>query len=187
MTTLSTLLGMDWPTLLAAAALSGVVSWLTARHVAIRQTRATTHEDARRELRALVAPTRRKVAQYRADMIGGRKRNQAHTEDAALAGRLLAVADRMPWWRRRLVRRRVRRLVGPAWFDLAQLHEAGTEEAAFEAWLVLDVAGVRARRRGENVERTDDLGLMHRALCGPRSSGDLDRLEGELRRLASGW
>lgn len=178
---------MDWATLLAAAGLSGVVSWLTARHVAVRQRRAGDHEDARAELRELLTPTRRLVAQYRADVREGRDATKGRTEDAALAGKVLALADRLPWWRRVLVRRRLRRLVGPVWFDLAELHGVEDDTTAFNAWFVSQVAATRAERRGEHVERSSDLGTLHRALSGERDAPVVAEVERDLRRLASGW
>lgn len=138
---------MDWATLLAAAVLSGAVSWATARHVATRQHRAMVGEDAREELRTFLAPVRLQVEQYDAGIRHGRKATQAHTEDAALAGRVLEVAERLPWWRRRLVRRRLSRLVGPAWMTTAELHTPGNEMAAFTTHLAQQLEAIRRELR----------------------------------------
>lgn len=135
----------------------------------------------------MVSPIRRAVVQYRADVRAGREGTRGHPEDATLAGRVLAVAERLPWWRRVLVRRRLRRLVGPAWSELAELHGVGDDSGAVSAWLVSQVAAVRAERRGENVERTDDLGTLHRALAGRRDAPEVQKVERDLSRLAAGW
>jgi hypothetical protein len=108
-------------------------------------------------------------------------------DDAVLAGRVLAIADRLPPWRRFLVRRRLRRLVGPVWFDLGEPHEPGNASGAADSWLLSELAATRAERRGESVVRTDDLGTLHRGLSGGRDSTEARALERDLRRLSQAW
>lgn len=148
--------GMTWEATLLPVLLSAVVSAVVALVVSLGsagvvvkvQGRAERSVEARRELRELVTPIRRTVAQYRADSRAGRVSDTGNAEDAALAARVLSVSEHLPRLRRWSIRRRVRRLVGPAWFELAELLEPGDEREAFDAWFVAQMAAVRAERRG---------------------------------------
>lgn len=99
---------------------------------------------------------------------------------------MLATADDLSGWRRWLVRRRVRRLVGPVWWDVATLSPSDDDAAAFHVTLGLQLVAVRDERQGRAVERSDDLGRLHRAYCEPRDEVLVEQVLRDLRRLAAG-
>lgn len=177
---------MDLPTVLVSAGLSGAVSWVIARQVAIRQTRAGSEESARRALRDLVAPEVRRLRLFARGLGSGRESRQGRTEDATFAAKVLATADDLSGWRRWLVRRRVRRLVGPVWWDIANLSPPEDDAAAFHVTLGLQLVAVRDERQGRAVERSGDLGRLHRAYCEPHDEVLVEQVLRDLVRLAAG-
>ena len=169
-----------------SALVSATIAWAVAGHLTTRQKRAEAALEARRGLKRLVAPLLRQVVQYRAGLIAGRP-DAGHLSDAQLAAEFLRVAEPLPWWGRWLVRRRVRRLVGAEWFDLAELHDPASGEEVVAGWLLSGIADARSAGGGEDVARSSDLGLLRRGLTAGPGSADAAALERALRRLAKGW
>jgi len=120
---------VDFGTVLASGGLSAVVSWLIATHVATRQERGKDRHQALREIRKVVSPTLQIATEWDAGLRGHqpvRQDETEHADDYVLISRVRQSAEgRLPWWRRRLIRRRCRIVAGDAWTRLSDVMPAG--------------------------------------------------------------
>jgi hypothetical protein len=134
-------------------------------------------------VRAAVRPVRQELVLWARQGIGEREPGRAEAMDAQVVSAVLAALPDLPAWRRRLIRRRLRRLFGPTWithlevfpYDADNPMDALIRAAAHEH----RVGGPT----GEGVLLTQ--GLVHETLplrvFGGRPAQRLDR---ELRRLS---
>ncbi|UYF92426.1 hypothetical protein OCS65_18270 [Rhodococcus aetherivorans] len=113
-----------------SALVGGVVSWITARHVTVRQERARTAEQARRKLAVLIAPKLRDIMQFnRGELptIGRRPDDKSvQGQDREFCAQILKIASDQGWFRRRRVLRLCERVFGSETVELAK--EYGTSE-----------------------------------------------------------
>jgi hypothetical protein len=162
-----------------SAVVSAVVSLLAVAQTTARQLKATRADKAKQSLTERVARVRLMVRLYRAHRLAsaGRKPDSPHMDDLVFASDVMRLANDIPRWRRRLVARRLRRIVGAYWAELAQIVPAPGALGAMDSWL-------QAEMRGD-VDGDPASGLLHRALCQP--PGDRLQLEAEkqLRRLSA--
>lgn len=178
---------MDAATILVSAAVSAIVgtgvSLTAVRTVTVRQAKAEAAHTARKRLAATVRPLRYQVAQYRAGMLASLRREPgtSDSQDHALATMVLAAAADLPWWRRRLVRRRCLRVVGPFWTRLAELSPADPVPTMGSVLAPVFSAQFQGAVDGSPLD-----GLLHRALCEPREHPVLVQLDRQLARLGAG-
>lgn len=181
---------MDWSTVIlstgVSAVVGSVVSLLAVSQTTIRQRRAERHDQARQDLRKLLAPLRTDLRKYQSRMNAGLKREDLtthHGDDYALASQVLVMAEQLSNGRRWLVRRRTRRLLGSFMFNVADIAPLkGDTLGALAPLLVAQYDPSKA-----NVEEADDrFGELHRALMTNPGSPELAKLERELGRLAAG-
>lgn len=175
---------MELATVLVSAVVSVVTSLATASAVASRQWQAQEYRQARRDMRELVTPVLRAVRQHEAGHSEARPREYLGTLDAAWASKVLQASARLPLWRRAWVTKRVRRLIGPEWFELIELYAPDDYARAF------DIARGRGHlspsSSGESVV-SRSLGSLHAALSGPGDAPATHAARRDLERLASSW
>jgi hypothetical protein len=108
-----------------------------------------------------------------------------HGDDFVFACTVSNLARELPWWQRRLVRRRLRRLVGSALADLAEVHPADPGSARA---LLGPLLSWQVRRSGsDNPLTTAELrGLMTEGLREGASPKSTRKLRRNLGRLAAG-
>jgi hypothetical protein len=170
-------------TVVTSAGVSAVVAVYTAGTVARRKARADRDVAARKTIRDAVRPLRQELARYHRDGHTNRAQGVAAVEDAAAASAVLSALPDLPVWRRRLMRRRMRRLFGTLWLKHLELFPyddadpMGTVMRATVRESQLDDTG-RPRKL------TD--GQVHRTLAS-RWPEDAEYLGQQLRRLAACW
>lgn len=162
--------------------LTVVVAALVAGH----QERGKQRFQARREVRDIVTERLQDVVWYQHGI--GQLREEAAAGHAAaengrrtifgsdevFAAKVLRASDGLPWWRRRLIRRRLRRLFGEGTVWVASLNRTGEAQESFGLGIAL---------WKERSERGLD-GQYRRALLKGSDSKDVQRLVRRLRRLA---
>ncbi len=179
---------MEWPTVLLSAGISAVVgavvSLLAVSQVTTRRARAERADASRRALAAVVGPLRSDLRKYQLGMNRGLQRGPAtaQLDDHRLVSGILAASSDLPWWRRRLVERRCRRVFGDHWTDLARdwPYDPSSVGAALGPSLM---AGIRAGKNGQSAAPV--AGLIHRAYTNAPGHVLLQQLDRQLRLLAA--
>jgi hypothetical protein len=179
---------VDLPTVLASGGLSALVAVITATRVASRTERGRHIYAARQELRAVVDDSYRLARQTE---LGHRKPTREPDRgvdggDYVLAGRVLAVAAQLPWWQRRLIHRRCRRLFGRGIADLAEVQPADTSSFGGMVAPLLTWQYRQSKGGKEPLKRSDVHGLMD-ALATDAPATQLRKLRRSLARLRAGW
>lgn len=184
---------MDWSTVVVSALLSavvsGAVSLLAVPQTAVRQRRAERREEARESLEAILGPMVQQVALYRAGLNKGVRResdeDRMHGDDYVLVSEILLAAQHLSSLRFWSITRRCRRVFGPFLADLARLQPA--TEASWGNILAPLLAGYDPDTKWGRMTAEQRFGTLHRALqCDP-DSGEIKRLDRDLRWLAAGW
>ena len=105
-----------------SAALSVLVSLATASSLTVRQARTQRAENARLRLSEIADGMLRTLAQYRANTRSSAQRDpdNAHSEDKRVATAILDVASGLSRFRRWMVARLCRRILGRFWTDPAR-------------------------------------------------------------------
>jgi hypothetical protein len=122
--------GIEWSSVITSgtvsAVVSGIVSVMTARRVAGHQEAGRLATQARHRMRELVGPELTKVRQYQsrspASFGRGDEEDASHQSDILLCAQLLVASADLTWWRRTLVRRRLRKLFGANTVELCEVH-----------------------------------------------------------------
>lgn len=166
-----------WQTLIVSVIPSAVLAWFVAGWRARREVRATRAEHALGDVRDAVGETLTQVHEYRAGLRVGawRRPEEGHElDDIELAGAVMTAAAPLPPWRTRLVRRRLRSLVGP---DVMTVVRIGPDADAVRVMsnLVFQQAG-----KAQPAAR----GLLDRALRTIPDSKPVRRAEKNLKRLS---
>lgn len=127
-------MGTDWPTVIRAGTVSGVVggavSMVTARRVAEQQVAGRTAAEARQRVRGLVSPELTKLRQYQSHgyaSLHHDEENLLHQYDIAFCANLFVASADLTAWLHWLVRRRLSKLSGPNTVAFCQTH--GTDAA----------------------------------------------------------
>jgi hypothetical protein len=175
---------VDVLTVAASAGLSALVAVFTATRVASRGERGREIFTARTELRMLADAPYNVARQVELDMARPPRLADpgVHGDDYVFAAQLLAIARRLPNWRRVLVRRRC---VGPALTDLADVHPpTGTSPGE----LIAPMLSWQARRAkdGEPLKPMDLHGLFDAFIEGS-TNRQRRQLRRALGRLRQGW
>jgi len=178
---------VDWPTLLVSAgisaALSVVVSLLAVPHTVARTERAKRRDAAKVALREAVEPLQDHLSRYRfnPDAPSGRRVDVLMPEDLGNVQRVLKIIGPLPWLRRLVIKRRMRRIWGRSLVQQAvEYPTSPTEEGAFLSLLTAQVGGsipIVDVRTGN---------LAHDYFSGRRDDDTGRQLARELRRLARG-
>lgn len=183
---------MDIATLLASAAISALVGTLVSlaavSQTTVRRMRAEQAEEARRRIAGLLSELRRDVMLYRMGSKHSMQReaNTYHSSDFVLASDIDEVADPLPWWRRALIHRRLRIVVGKNFADLAQIHRIDAERSLGSMIGPLLFQQVNdPKHRAGSATLLD--GLLHRALSPQAEPHLVKKLERQLRLLARCW
>jgi len=173
---------MDYATITTSALVSVVLSVLVAARVAARQEKGRAQQRAQDEVRELAQPRWREA---RAVELGlakpSRRPGTIVGDDLVFAGHVLAHADGLSPWRRRLVRRRLRRLFGRMWVDYLDVNPAAGN-AWFSAWIKASLDDEEQPRRYRQRARS---GVYSTALdegSAPKAARRLRRHLGLLRR-----
>jgi hypothetical protein len=178
---------MDWSTVLVSTSLSAVVgalvSLLAVSQTTTRQRRAERRDDGRQRLKAVVAPRQVAVKKYQSKLLSSLKREEQviHGDDYSFASEVLAAAEELSSWRRWLVNRRARRVIGAFIVDTAAV-----SPGEGDSWGGVAVLLIRQYTSHDLSEPARRIGLYHHALMTDPGSTELKRLEKELRRLAAG-
>jgi hypothetical protein len=181
--------GMDWPTIISSggvgAAAGGVVSWLTARQIVTRQERGRSAVEARQQVRNLVDPVLTDVRQYGAHVKAsvGRADEPIHMGDFSLCGSVLRASRGLPWWQRRLVRRRLQKLFGPNTVYLCEIYGKDCEDPVTPVTSAM-LRAVAERRDPDGRPPQPDTGDFDAALRCPPGSDGVAKLVRSLERLA---
>ena len=175
-------------TILVSAAISAIVGALVSifavAQLTVRRVRAERAEQATLAIRELVRELQLALLQFGAEIATNLRRDSsAHTQDAVLAGKILVAAEDLGSIRRISVSRRVRRLVGKAWFETAVI-SGGDANSVYEAATIAQVLAMKANPR---TKRTHVDGLIQRALMGDAHTATFRRLQRDLKLLAKGW
>jgi hypothetical protein len=149
----------------------------------------TPHDVLRRIRAALVSPIMQRVVQYQVGMQASEQRDDpslGNLDDYAHASMILTAAADLKPVRRALVRRRVRRVFGRAWTELADIYpvaDAKDVEAILTPWITWNAKGTR-----NPIAHLDPAkGLMNRALSSVEDHRLVRRLVRELRHLSRSW
>lgn len=172
----------DVSTVITSAGLSAVVAVFTAGTVARRKERADRDLAARKAVREAVRPVRQEVARWGRQGHTRREPDLADYTDPETVSAVLAAMPDLPAWRRRLMRRRLRRLFGALWVEHLEVFPYSPDTTMISAMFY---QGHDAGPKGPARLLTD--GEVHRTLAGTPwglTAKDLDR---ELRRLAACW
>jgi len=166
-----------------SAVVGALVSLVAVAQVTVRQAKAQGGFEARQVVAKVVQPWISDVGMYRLRRLASMQRepDRAHADDHARVSDVLTAGANLPNWRLRLVRRRLNRLFGPFWLELASLRPADTSTTGSTFAVILQ-AELHARDQGEDPRRRVS-GLYHRALSQEPGHPLQDRLLRELRRL----
>ena len=172
---------VDWLTLLLTAALSAVVSWITASTVAGRSERGRRAFEARQAVRKVVSPFLLAVAQYQTEHISGLGRSGSeHVQlDIAFAYKVRVAARDLSWLRLLLVRRRLRRLTGARWMTVVE--QGNLEEYTDDEATRLFCNAVDQTSRDLTIKPD---GLIATALQSPPYSAEVKDLRSNLEALS---
>ncbi|XVS66077.1 hypothetical protein ACQPYE_08490 [Actinosynnema sp. CA-299493] len=175
-------MAFDLASLLGSAivgGLSGVAfaSWKVGQEEAARH-----RVQARRQVRAAVGEQLTAVIGYRSGFGDGRiSQNSKWVEDYTWASKVLLAADGLGPLRRRLIRKRLERLVGPIAAELAEVRPAQTTDTDVDAVIG---AMLEVHRSGKYHPKGPPKGLLNVALRQDRDSKDVTKLVRELKLLA---
>lgn len=181
---------MDWSTLVASGGVSAVVgvvvSLVAVSQMTKKQARAERADAARQEVAAKAGLLLAELARYefvRSDE-PKRSRARAHLDDRIKASEIILAAAPLPWWRRSLVERRVRRVFGDYWTSLAIDYPStdASDTGSFAAFLASSIREANGDQRPGQFD-----GLMQRAYSTRAGDPLLRVLRRELRRLRSAY
>jgi hypothetical protein len=186
-------MAIDWPTVITSGSVSalvgGVVSMMTARRVAAQQVAGRTTAEARQRVRELVSPELTKLRQFQAHGYASLQRdedNLMHADDIVLCGNLFAASADLTAWRRRLVRRRLRKLFGANTVGFCETHgaDAADPRKSFAVLLQRQALGVM---RPEHGLPHPDTGKFDAAFRAGPASKEVTELIRSLGCLARSW
>lgn len=102
-----------------------------------------------------------------------------NTDDMVWAGGVLVASSGLTWWRRALVRYRLRKLIGRALFEFAEVRPVTDPRHA----LTIVMTREYQNRKQQRYAPEDFHGLFDEALTAPAGDPKLDRLIKQLKRL----
>lgn len=177
---------MDYSTVITSALLSVVLSVFVAARIAMRQEQGKARQQAQDALREAVRQRWREARRVELRMTPpARLPGRYDSGDLVFTSRILQIAEALPWWRRALVRRRLRILVGRMWVDQLEVQPADDSSLGSIMAPILS-AQFREQERPQYEDR-DRAGLYWTALNegqGVRAARSLRR---HLGLLARGW
>jgi hypothetical protein len=176
---------------MASAIISAVIS--TGIGYAIASSKAARDERGKRAHAArlavavadAVAEQRRQIREYQVGIRASVKRETdgpIHTDDLLWAGKVLTAAAGLPWWRHRLVNHRVRKLVGKALYEIADVHPDMDAGGALSLLLVTEYQN----RERQRYRPEDFRGLLQSALVVDSTDEKIKKLLRQLNRLSAG-
>jgi hypothetical protein len=187
---------MDWSTALftagLSAAVSSVVSLLAVSTVTTRQERAKRRETARIQLSDAVRPIQHQLARYTfaaeqsaAEFPGRTMRDEGgpvETRDFDDVIAIIRAVEPLPWWRKALINRRLRKIWGNGLVEIVRDYPVTSDkpgEAGFAIWMRTSVAGVEWKDSPTDA-------LLHRTFAKPPSPYVGKALARQLNLLAKG-
>ena len=170
---------------LVSAAVSVLVSLLAVPATTVRQMRAEAREQSRRELAEAARALQREMRShaYSRQPRGQRDIDQHVTDDLVKARALVEPAQRLGWFRRMFVFRRLRKVFGPFNVSNARLMKDNSGDSAFVAVL----RGMFREKEDGTTIRFTSKGLWHEALSSPSGHKKVKQCTRHLWWLEHGW
>lgn len=177
---------VSFSTVITSAFLSVLASVFVASRVAQRQERGKARQKALDDLSALVLPRWREARKVELRMgRGTRVADRLDGDDFVFASRVLALANVGPAWRRALIRRRLRILIGRMWVDRLEVQPA--DDTSLGAAIAPILSTQYQERQSPQYEERNQIGLYTTALMEGAEQRQVRRLRRHLGLLRRGY
>lgn len=174
----------DLGTLIVTAVVSAAVSVLVTSWKVGQEEKAKRRVAAREKVREIVGGILLRAVQYRAGFAAGRDpETTGWVQDYIWGSKIMKASSGLGPVRRFLLKRRLRRLVGPVAWDVIIVKPAKDVADGQSSALVHMARATRDGRYGDD----QPLGMLDVAFRAARDSDEVQKLIKQLKRLARAW